>query len=164
MTGRRDPVRDMEAARAIARQAAALGGRAYYVGGFVRDRLLGRENTDVDIEVHGLTPQQLEARFRDGQLRVFVATDVASRGIDVDDVDAVFNFEVPEENEYYIHRIGRTGRARPAACCAPVPKPSTPSRPQARTTAAIARTCRTWFPTSTRTGPTASRFSTPWPS
>ena len=60
MTGRRDPVRDMEAARAIARQAAALGGRAYYVGGFVRDRLLGRENTDVDIEVHGLTPQQLE--------------------------------------------------------------------------------------------------------
>ena len=60
MTGRRDPVRDMEAARAIARQAAALGGRAYYVGGFVRDRLLGRENTDVDIEVHGLTPSQLE--------------------------------------------------------------------------------------------------------
>ena len=60
MTGRRDPARDMEAARAIARQAAALGGRAYYVGGFVRDRLLGRENTDVDIEVHGLTPQQLE--------------------------------------------------------------------------------------------------------
>ena len=60
MTGRRDPARDMEAARAIARQAAALGGRAYYVGGFVRDRLLGRENTDVDIEVHGLTPSQLE--------------------------------------------------------------------------------------------------------
>lgn len=51
-------------------------------------------------------------KFRDGKLRVFVATDVASRGIDVDDVDAVFNFEVPEENEYYIHRIGRTGRAR----------------------------------------------------
>ena len=42
MTGRRDPVRDMEAARAIARQAAALGGRAYYGGGFVRDRLMGR--------------------------------------------------------------------------------------------------------------------------
>lgn len=51
-------------------------------------------------------------RFRDGKLRIFVATDVASRGIDVDDVDAVFNFEVPEENEYYIHRIGRTGRAK----------------------------------------------------
>lgn len=51
-------------------------------------------------------------RFRDGKLRVFVATDVASRGIDVDDVDAVFNYEVPEENEYYVHRIGRTGRAK----------------------------------------------------
>ena len=59
MTGRRDPVRDMEAARVIAWQAASLGGRAYYVGGFVRDRLLGRENTDVDIEVHGLTPSHL---------------------------------------------------------------------------------------------------------
>ena len=52
------------------------------------------------------------AKFREGGLRVFVATDVASRGIDVDDVDAVFNFEVPEENEYYVHRIGRTGRAK----------------------------------------------------
>ena len=51
-------------------------------------------------------------QFRDGKLRVFVATDVASRGIDVDDVDAVFNYDVPEENEYYIHRIGRTGRAK----------------------------------------------------
>ena len=51
-------------------------------------------------------------RYREGKLAVLVATDVASRGIDVDDVDAVFNFEVPEENEYYIHRIGRTGRAR----------------------------------------------------
>lgn len=51
-------------------------------------------------------------RFREGKLRVFVATDVASRGIDVDDVDAVFNFDVPEENEYYVHRIGRTGRAK----------------------------------------------------
>ena len=51
-------------------------------------------------------------RFRDGKLRVFVATDVAARGIDVDDVDAVFNYDVPEENEYYIPRIGRTGRAK----------------------------------------------------
>ena len=66
--------------------------------------------------IHGDIPQrkreEVMARFRDGQLRVFVATDVASRGIDVDDVDAVFNYEVPEENEYYIHRIGRTGRAK----------------------------------------------------
>ena len=66
--------------------------------------------------IHGDIPQgKREAvmqKFRDGKLRIFVATDVASRGIDVDDVDAVFNFEVPEENEYYIHRIGRTGRAK----------------------------------------------------
>ena len=51
-------------------------------------------------------------RFRDGKLRVFVATDVAARGIDVDDVDAVFNYDVPDSNEYYTHRIGRTGRAK----------------------------------------------------
>ena len=52
------------------------------------------------------------AKFRRGELRVFVATDVAARGIDVDDVDAVFNYDVPDENEYYVHRIGRTGRAK----------------------------------------------------
>ena len=66
--------------------------------------------------IHGDIPQKKREEvmqlFRDGKLRVFVATDVASRGIDVDDVDAVFNYEVPEENEYYIHRIGRTGRAK----------------------------------------------------
>ena len=50
--------------------------------------------------------------FRDGKVAVLIATDVASRGIDVDDVDCVINFDVPEENEYYIHRIGRTGRAK----------------------------------------------------
>ena len=70
---------------------------------------------DVDC-IHGDIPQKkreaVMAKFREGGLRVFVATDVASRGIDVDDVDAVFNFEVPEENEYYVHRIGRTGRAK----------------------------------------------------
>ena len=41
-----------------------------------------------------------------------ITTDVASRGIDVDDVECVINFDVPEENEYYVHRIGRTGRAK----------------------------------------------------
>ena len=51
-------------------------------------------------------------RYRDGKLQVLIATDVASRGIDVDDVDCVINFDVPEENEYYVHRIGRTGRAK----------------------------------------------------
>lgn len=66
--------------------------------------------------IHGDIPQtkreRVMQRFRDGKLRVFVATDVAARGIDVDDVDAVFNYDVPDENEYYIHRIGRTGRAK----------------------------------------------------
>ena len=66
--------------------------------------------------IHGDIPQrkreQVMKRFREGKLRVFVATDVAARGIDVDDVDAVFNYDVPDENEYYIHRIGRTGRAK----------------------------------------------------
>ena len=51
-------------------------------------------------------------RYRDGKLQVLIATDVASRGIDVDDVDCVINYDVPDENEYYVHRIGRTGRAK----------------------------------------------------
>lgn len=50
--------------------------------------------------------------YKAGRLPILVATDVAARGIDVTDVDAVFNYEVPLENEYYLHRIGRTGRAR----------------------------------------------------
>ena len=51
-------------------------------------------------------------KYRDGKLAILIATDVASRGIDVDDVDCVVNFDIPEENEYYVHRIGRTGRAK----------------------------------------------------
>ena len=66
--------------------------------------------------IHGDIPQakreKVMAKFRRGELRVFVATDVAARGIDVDDVDAVINYDVPDENEYYVHRIGRTGRAK----------------------------------------------------
>ena len=50
--------------------------------------------------------------YRAGKLPILIATDVASRGIDVDDVDCVINFDIPEENEYYVHRIGRTGRAK----------------------------------------------------
>lgn len=49
--------------------------------------------------------------FRGGRTDILIATDVAARGIDVDDVEAVFNFDVPEDIEYYVHRIGRTGRA-----------------------------------------------------
>ena len=50
-------------------------------------------------------------KFRCGIVEILVATDVAARGIDVDDVDAVFNYDIPQDLEYYVHRIGRTGRA-----------------------------------------------------
>jgi ATP-dependent RNA helicase DeaD len=50
-------------------------------------------------------------KFRKGHCTVLVATDVAARGIDVDNVEAVFNFDLPLDEEYYVHRIGRTGRA-----------------------------------------------------
>ena len=66
--------------------------------------------------IHGDIPQkrreQVMNLFRQGKLQVFVSTDVAARGIDVDDVDIVFNCDVPDENQDYIHRIGRTGRAK----------------------------------------------------
>ncbi len=51
-------------------------------------------------------------RFRSGNLDILVASDVAARGLDVDDVDVVFNYDVPTDEEYYVHRIGRTGRAK----------------------------------------------------
>ena len=76
---------------------------------------LARLNFDVDC-LHGDLSQaernKIMARFKAGELAVLVATDVAARGIDVTDVDAVFNYDVPPSNEYYIHRIGRTGRAK----------------------------------------------------
>lgn len=50
-------------------------------------------------------------KFRKGKIDILVATDVAARGIDVDDVEAVFNYDLPNDEEYYVHRIGRTGRA-----------------------------------------------------
>lgn len=50
-------------------------------------------------------------KFRSGSIDILVATDVAARGLDVEDVDAVFNYDVPQNEEYYVHRIGRTGRA-----------------------------------------------------
>ena len=51
------------------------------------------------------------ADFRSGKTEILIATDVAARGIDVDDVDVVFNYDLPQDEEYYVHRIGRTGRA-----------------------------------------------------
>ncbi len=51
------------------------------------------------------------SKFRTGKIEVLIATDVAARGLDVDDVEVVFNYDVPQDPEYYVHRIGRTGRA-----------------------------------------------------
>jgi ATP-dependent RNA helicase DeaD len=55
--------------------------------------------------------ERVMARFRNDQIKVLVATDVAARGLDIDDISHVFNFDLPEELEVYVHRIGRTGRA-----------------------------------------------------
>lgn len=55
---------------------------------------------------------RMMADFKSGKYEVLVVTDVAARGIDISDVEAVVNFDVPTENEYYLHRIGRTGRAK----------------------------------------------------
>ena len=66
--------------------------------------------------IHGDLGQKVREKvlsdFRAGSLRVLVATDVAARGLDIDDVDGVINYDIPEEGEYYVHRIGRTGRAK----------------------------------------------------
>ena len=74
-----------------------------------------RAGADCDC-IHGDIRQSLREKtmqkYRDGKLAILIATDVASRGIDVDNVDCVINFDIPEENEYYVHRIGRTGRAK----------------------------------------------------
>lgn len=55
---------------------------------------------------------QVMDAYRKGRFQILLATDVAARGIDVDDVEAVINYDLPNENEYYLHRIGRTGRAK----------------------------------------------------
>jgi ATP-dependent RNA helicase DeaD len=65
--------------------------------------------------LHGGMPQakrdKIMQRFRTGNTAVLIATDVAARGIDVNNIEAVFNYDLPKEAEFYIHRIGRTGRA-----------------------------------------------------
>ena len=76
---------------------------------------LARLHFNVDC-LHGDLSQaernRIMQRFKAGEINVLVATDVAARGIDVSDVDAGINYDVPEENEHYTHRIGRTGRAK----------------------------------------------------
>ncbi|MDR2736199.1 MAG: DEAD/DEAH box helicase [Gracilibacteraceae bacterium] len=62
-------------------------------------------------DMRQMTRTQVMNGFKRGTVPILVATDVAARGIDVDDVEAVFNYDVPADIEYYVHRIGRTGRA-----------------------------------------------------
>jgi len=84
---------------------------------FMTDRLTSKLQKDgYDAQcLHGDIPQSkrnvVMADFKRGRFPILIATDVAARGIDVDDVEAVINFDLPNENEYYLHRIGRTGRA-----------------------------------------------------
>jgi ATP-dependent RNA helicase DeaD len=65
--------------------------------------------------IHGNVAQNKREKvlkgFKDGSIRILVATDVAARGLDIEDVDLVVNFDVPNDHDTYIHRIGRTGRA-----------------------------------------------------
>ena len=75
-----------------------LQGRGYFAEGLYGD--LKQEQRD-----------RVMNSFRNGATEILVATDVAARGIDVDDVEAVFNYDIPQDDEYYVHRIGRTGRA-----------------------------------------------------
>jgi ATP-dependent RNA helicase DeaD len=57
------------------------------------------------------TREQVLKRFRNNQIKILVATDVAARGLDIDDISHVFNFDLPDDPELYVHRVGRTGRA-----------------------------------------------------
>lgn len=75
-----------------------LKGRGYYAEGLHGD--LSQAQRD-----------RVMGSFRKKLTEILVATDVVARGIDVDDVDAVFNYDIPQDDEYYVHRIGRTGRA-----------------------------------------------------
>ena len=84
---------------------------------FMTDKLtsrLAKEGYEAQC-LHGDIPQTkrntVMSDFKRGKFPLLVSTDVAARGIDVDDVEAVINFDLPNENEYYLHRIGRTGRA-----------------------------------------------------
>lgn len=75
-----------------------LQGRGYFAEGLHGD--LKQQQRDVVMK-----------KFRNKTLEILVATDVAARGIDVENIDIVFNYDLPQDEEYYIHRIGRTGRA-----------------------------------------------------
>lgn len=72
--------------------------------GFVTEALHG--------DMKQLQRERVMNRFKNKQVNILVASDVAARGLDVNDVDVVFNYDLPQEDEYYVHRIGRTGRAK----------------------------------------------------
>jgi ATP-dependent RNA helicase DeaD len=71
--------------------------------GYIADRIHG--------DITQANRERVIKRFKDGSVELLVATDVAARGLDIDDVDIVFNFDLPHDPEDYVHRIGRTGRA-----------------------------------------------------
>ncbi|MFY9378670.1 MAG: DEAD/DEAH box helicase, partial [Acutalibacteraceae bacterium] len=75
---------------------------------------LNQNGFDVD-GLHGDMKQSQRTKvmnsFKSGKTSILVATDVAARGIDVNNIEYVFNYDIPQNNEYYVHRIGRTGRA-----------------------------------------------------
>jgi len=79
----------------------------------VTEQLLGRGYFADGLHGDLKQPQRdrVMQKFRSGAIEILVATDVAARGIDVENVDIVFNYDIPQDEEYYVHRIGRTGRA-----------------------------------------------------
>ena len=82
----------------------------------VDELTLGLQTRGYSVEaIHGDIRQNersaVMARFKNGDINILVATDVAARGIDVENIEAVFNYDIPNDEEYYVHRIGRTGRA-----------------------------------------------------
>ena len=81
---------------------------------------------------------QVMASFKGGHTAVLIATDVAARGIDVSDIDYVINYDVPQNPEYYVHRIGRTGRAGKSGCAVTLCS----GRRQSAELAAIGRMCK----------------------
>lgn len=84
--------------RKVDELTSELKGRGYFAEGLHGD-------------LNQVQRDRVMAAFRKGTVNILIATDVAARGIDVDNIEAVFNYDLPQDDEYYVHRIGRTGRA-----------------------------------------------------